>query len=119
MQKREAPATMAVHLIPSSDFLPRRPSVITVHFQWFEAQLLTRIAYQVTSLPEVPFDIGEMYAGNIPINTKDLSRQLYYVFQPTVGAPVDEITIWLNGGPGTSSSQHPGYVADLSQAAAL
>lgn len=58
-----------------------------------------------------------MYAGNIPINVKDPSRQLYYVFQPTVGAPVDEITIWLNGGPGNLTLQTFIGVANTSQAA--
>lgn len=52
-------------------------------------------------MPDVPFDIGEMYAGLMPIDMKNASRALYFVFEPTVGAPVDEITIWLNGGPGT------------------
>jgi Serine carboxypeptidase len=41
-----------------------------------------------------------MYAGLMPIDMNNTSRALYFVFQPTVGAPVDEITIWLNGGPG-------------------
>jgi len=41
-----------------------------------------------------------MYAGLIPIDLRNKSRALYFVFEPTVGAPVDEITIWLNGGPG-------------------
>ena len=42
----------------------------------------------------------EMYSGLIPVDMSNKSRALFYVFQPTVGKPVDEITIWLNGGPG-------------------
>ncbi|KAN0070598.1 Alpha/Beta hydrolase fold [Elaphomyces granulatus] len=59
--------------------------------------------YRVHSLPEVDFDIGEMYSGLIPIDPKNTSRALFFVFQPTIGPPVDEITIWMNGGPGCAS----------------
>lgn len=59
-------------------------------------------AYRVESLPEVPYDIGEMYAGLIPFNDNE-SEALFFIFQPTIGEPVDEITIYLNGGPGWSS----------------
>ncbi|KAJ9612602.1 hypothetical protein H2200_004199 [Cladophialophora chaetospira] len=49
------------------------------------------------------FDLGELYSGVIPVDMRNASRGLFYVFQPTIGAPVDEITIWLQGGPGCSS----------------
>lgn len=58
------------------------------------------VEYRVESLPGIPFDIGEMYAGLMPIDMMNKSRGLYFVFEPTVGEPVDEVTIWLNGGPG-------------------
>lgn len=51
-------------------------------------------AYLVDSLPDVPFDVGELYGGNVPIDKDDPSRALFFMFQPTVGAPVDEVTIW-------------------------
>lgn len=65
--------------------------------------LKDKLAYLIKSLPDVPYDLGEIYSGNIPIDMNDTSRQLFFVFQPTVGAPVDEITVWMNGGPGCSS----------------
>jgi carboxypeptidase D len=57
----------------------------------------------VDSLPDIDFDLGEIYSGQIPVKKNDTSRNLFFVYQPTTGEPVDEVTIWFNGGPGCSS----------------
>ncbi|KIW85389.1 hypothetical protein Z517_00779 [Fonsecaea pedrosoi CBS 271.37] len=60
--------------------------------------------YYVESLPDIPKNfMTEMYSGVIPLNMSDDSRGMFFVYQPRVGPPVEEITIWFNGGPGCSS----------------
>ena len=57
------------------------------------------------AIPEVPFDIGESYAGLLPISDDpDEDRTLYFWFFPSTNPNVtEEVTMWFNGGPGCSS----------------
>ncbi|KAM0479518.1 hypothetical protein ACHAPX_004734 [Trichoderma viride] len=60
-----------------------------------------------TTLPEIKFDVGESYAGNLPIsNKRNESDELFFWFFPTANKEHQddkEIVIWLSGGPGCSS----------------
>lgn len=50
-------------------------------------------AYFVETLPDIPQEyLTEMYSGLIPIDLNNASRALFYVFQPTIGEPVDEVS---------------------------
>ncbi|OQO05505.1 hypothetical protein B0A48_09274 [Cryoendolithus antarcticus] len=64
-----------------------------------------KFAVNGTAVPDVPFDVGESYAGLLPISgAANETRELFFWFFPTTN-PVcrEEITIWFNGGPGCSS----------------
>ena len=73
-------------------------------------QVLIFIGYAVNGagIPNVNFDIGESYAGLMPITTDPNGvDKFYFWFFPTTNPdPIaqDEILIWLNGGPGKKPS---------------
>lgn len=72
---------------------PGHPKVDTVTY-------IMPADYFVSHLPDIPQSfLSEMYSGLIPIDESDPSRALFFVFQPRIGGPpVDEVTIWFNGG---------------------
>lgn len=69
-----------------------------------------KFAVDGKNFPLVNFDIGESYAGLLPIsNRSGETRQLFFWFFPAVAGAsknngtIKEIAAWFNGGPGCSS----------------
>ncbi|KAJ9619817.1 hypothetical protein H2203_008088 [Taxawa tesnikishii (nom. ined.)] len=58
-----------------------------------------------SAIPDVDFDVGESYAGLLPISSAaNETRELFFWFFPSSNpAANEEIAIWFNGGPGCSS----------------
>ncbi|EGO60563.1 hypothetical protein NEUTE1DRAFT_57101 [Neurospora tetrasperma FGSC 2508] len=65
----------------------------------------TRFAVDGKNIPDVDFDVGESYAGTLPISQdpEEKSELFWWFFPSTNPAAKKEILIWLNGGPGCSS----------------
>lgn len=71
----------------------------------FLTERTQKFAVDGNPLPNVTFDIGESYAGLLPISgSANETRELFFWFFPTTNPNCsEEITIWFNGGPGCSS----------------
>lgn len=61
--------------------------------------LLLEFVVNGTAIPDVDFDVGESYAGSIPLGTNASDSNLFFWFFPSTNpAAKKEILIWLNGG---------------------
>lgn len=93
--------------------LPRRAPAFEPKFEhvkregkWIIPPNVNTTKYFVdgTKIPEVNFDIGESYAGLMPISSDPNGTSYYFWYFPTPNvAGSNDIVIWLNGGPGCSS----------------
>ena len=59
--------------------------------------------YFIKELPLVKEDLGEIYSGSVPISDDQPDRTLFFVFKPAINTTSNDLTIWLDGGPGCSS----------------
>lgn len=51
-----------------------------------------------SAVPEVDFDVGESYAGSIPLATNSSDNLFFWFFPSENPSAEKEILIWLNGG---------------------
>ncbi|KAK8071722.1 hypothetical protein PG996_005070 [Apiospora saccharicola] len=63
----------------------------------------TKFAVDGSKLPNITFDIGESYAGSLPIGSSNASELFFWFFPSADAAAKKEIVIWFTGGPGCSS----------------
>lgn len=94
-------AAQAVHREPptTNDDLPTPFSKRTSSAYQFLTNKTQKFLVDGTAIPDVDFDVGESYAGALPIHPNSTQDDLFFWFFPSTNADAkQEILIWLNGG---------------------
>ncbi|KAH8725499.1 Alpha/Beta hydrolase protein [Phaeosphaeriaceae sp. PMI808] len=83
----------------------KNPEIQKRATSFFATEKTAPFSVNGTGIPEVPFDVGESYAGLLPISDDPSeTRKLFFWFFPSTQSKApEEVVIWLNGGPGCSS----------------
>lgn len=77
----------------------RRVSVRSQREPTLLSNQILGFAVNGTGIPDVNFDLGEPYAGLLPIGDANDTNQLYFWFFPSTDPAAEkEIAIWLTGG---------------------
>jgi carboxypeptidase D len=65
-------------------------------YSGYVTNFLPAFAVNGSGIPEVPFDIGESFAGLLPISdSPDETRKLFFWFFPSTAEKTpEEVTIW-------------------------
>ncbi|KAI0138321.1 serine carboxypeptidase 1 [Pestalotiopsis sp. NC0098] len=69
----------------------------------FLTEKTQQFAVNGSLLPDIHFDIGESYAGLLPIGNSNDTDLFFWFFPSTNDAAKEEIVLWFTGGPGCSS----------------
>lgn len=73
--------------------------MIDEYLQFGADQAFIEFVVDGTTIPDVKFDVGQSFAGSLPVGAANNGSSMFFWFFPTTAenAP-KEIVIWLNGG---------------------
>lgn len=64
---------------------------------------VSEFAVNGSALPDLDFDIGESYAGLLPIGSSNDTDLFFWFFPSTNEAAKEEIVVWFTGGVRTQA----------------